>query len=153
MQQVTNVITTDGHETSAINLLRQKRQLYYNSVMLILNNIHTNCRDHLSRYKTLPSKNLFRDLKNLESCFHAKAKQRSLVILRKDLNLYYNHSITTCVITLSTMISRIKVPIQHCSADWKSFKYILIPLGWENHTCAISMEPTIVATNGASIIT
>lgn len=62
-----NIISRDVYETMISHTLRQNQQMYYNTIILVLGNIQTSCKEHIATHTTKPPTNFFRDLKNLES--------------------------------------------------------------------------------------
>ncbi|KAG8290009.1 hypothetical protein J6590_092324 [Homalodisca vitripennis] len=132
-----------------LNALQSVRQLQVLQLVTILE-ILSQCRERKIPNSIISLSKFKSDLIKLAAS--VRQDDYELVITPEEVTKYLKLEIADCVISGSTIVVSIKVPIRKLGARWRLFEVISVPFAWKYSTCSIHHEVTYLAADNKRLM-
>ncbi|KAG8269850.1 hypothetical protein J6590_098477 [Homalodisca vitripennis] len=142
----------NNHKTYSLlqlNALHSIRQLQVLQLVTRLE-ILSQCREQKIPNSIISLSKFQGDLLKLAASI--KDDNYELVIAPEEVTKYLKLEIADCMISGSTIIVNVKVPIKKRGARWKLFELMAVPFAWKNSTCNIHHDVTYLAADNERLM-
>jgi len=101
------------------------------------------CRNSLIPSMVVSQDHLVEELENIQTEIEKEGWTLSIPI--SSPSSYYQHKISECIISDTTILIKVKVPLRRIEPKYELFKFLSVPQGYQKRTCVLLIDDVHLA--------